>query len=158
MRPSDGSGQDADPPPEQPLRVVLADDHALMRRSLRRLLDAETDVEVVAEAGSLAGMVHEVRALEPGVLLIDLSMSNGSSIETIRLLRRAVPGTEIVVLAMEESRVYARAALDAGALGFVLKQAAERDLLTAVRSAARGERHLSPRLAAGLDALGTGRP
>jgi DNA-binding NarL/FixJ family response regulator len=144
---------DAETETGPPVRVVLADDHALMRRSLRRLLDAESGIEVVGEATNLASMIREVRTLRPRVLLVDLSMSNGSSIDTIRVLRTATPATEIVVLAMEESRVFARAALDAGAIGFVLKQVADRDLRDAVLSAARGERYLSPRLAAGLDGL-----
>jgi two-component system, NarL family, response regulator NreC len=132
------------------IRVVLADEHALMRRGLRRLLDVEADVEVVTEAGDLATAIRQVRRHLPRVLVIDLSMSNGSSIEAVRTLRRGVPGTEIVVLTMEESRVFSQTALDAGAIGFVLKQAAEAELAQAVRTAARGERFLSPRLAARL--------
>jgi two-component system, NarL family, response regulator NreC len=150
-RPEDAT---ADPATEraEPVRVVLADDHGLMRRSLRGLLDAESEVDVVAEADSPASMFRRVRALGPRVLLVGLSTSNGSSLESIRLLRIEAPATEIIVLAMDGSRAYARAALDAGAIGFVLKQAADTDLVRAVLSADRGERYVSPRLATGLDA------
>jgi two-component system, NarL family, response regulator NreC len=158
VRPSDGPMPDPETEHGPPVRVVLADDHSLMRYGLRRVLDGESAVAVVAEADNLADMVREVLALRPQVLLIDLNMANGSSIDTIRLLRIEAPGTAIIVLAMEESAVFARAALDAGATGFVLKQAAEADLAEAVMMAARGELYLSPRLAVGLDALGSRSP
>jgi DNA-binding NarL/FixJ family response regulator len=120
-----------------------------MRRGLRLLLDGEEGVEVVAETDDLATALRQVFLLRPGVLVVDLSMSNQSTIDAIRLLRREVPGTGIVVLTMEASRIFAQAALDAGAVGFVLKQAAEGELGPAVRSAATGVRYVSPRLTAG---------
>jgi two-component system response regulator NreC len=135
---------------DRSIRVVLADAHALMRRSLRVLLDGEDSVEVVAEAGDLAAAVRYVHGYLPRVLVIDLSMSNGSSIEAVRQLREQVPGTEIVVLTMEASTVFARQTLDAGAIGFVLKHAADAELAQGVRNAARGERYVSPRVAARL--------
>jgi len=121
-----------------------------MRRSLRLLLEEEEEggLLVVAEAADLATMMSQVYRHRPRVLVVDLSMSNGSSIEAIRLLHHEVPHTAIVVLTMEDSRTVAQAALDAGVLGFVLTQAAESELPPAVRSAARGERYLSPRLVA----------
>jgi two-component system response regulator NreC len=120
-----------------------------MRRSLRLLLDGEEGVEVVAETDDLARALRHVFILRPRVFVVDLSMSNRSSVDAIRLLRREVPGTEVVVLTMEASRIFAQAALDAGAVGFVLKQAAEAELGPAVRSAAGGLRYVSPRLTAG---------
>jgi DNA-binding NarL/FixJ family response regulator len=84
------------------------------------------------------------------VLVIDLSMSNGSSLAAVRGLRDRVPGTEIVVLTMEESTVFAQQALDAGAIGFVLKHTADAELAQGVRSAARGTKYVSPRIAARL--------
>jgi two-component system response regulator NreC len=137
----------------KPIRVVLADDHALMRHSLRLLLDADEGVDVVAEASNLVAVMCEVRARRPRVLVIDLSMSNGSSIDVVRRIRTDVAETEIVVLSMEESRVFAQAALDAGAIGFVLKQAADTELLAAVTAAARGARYVRPELAARLESL-----
>ncbi len=130
-----------------PVRVVLADGHALLRRSLRLLLEAD-GVEVVAEAGDLATMMRQVNGHRPRVLVVDLSMSDGSSIEAIRLLHQEVPRTAIVVLTADDTWTVAQASLDAGALGFVLTQAAESELPAAVSCAARGERYVSPRLAA----------
>jgi two-component system, NarL family, response regulator NreC len=129
---------------------VIADEHPLMRQVLRQLLDLDEAVEVVGEAGDMASVMRSVFDELPRVLVIDLGMSNRSSFAAIRILRQEVPDTEIVVLSMEESRSFAQAALDAGAVGFVLKQAAEAELPAAVRSAARGERYTSPRLAARL--------
>jgi two-component system response regulator NreC len=132
---------------------VLADEHALMRRNLRRLLDGEDGFDVIAEAGDLSAVMCEVRGHVPHVLVVDLSMSNGSSIEAIGRLRDEVPNTAIVVLTMEDSSVFAQEALDAGAIGFVLKQAAEGELAQAVLSAVRGEQYVSPRVAARLASL-----
>jgi two-component system response regulator NreC len=135
------------------IRVVLAVDHARMRRTLRLLLDGEDDVEVVADAGDLSTVVRHVHDYGPRVLVIDLGMSNGSSMEAIRRLREDVPSTDIVVLTMEESRVFAQEALDAGAIGFVLKQAADAELPLAVRRAARGQHYVSPAVAARLASM-----
>jgi len=136
-----------------PIRVVLADDHALVRRSLRLLLDCEEDVDVVAEAESVGSVVRHVHGHSPHVLVLDLQMPGGSSIETIRQLRRRAPETEIVVLTMERSPAFAQRAIDTGAVGFVLKDRADIELPEAVRRAARGEEYVSPEVAAGLDAL-----
>jgi two-component system response regulator NreC len=138
---------------EPSVQVVIADGHALMRRNLRVLLDGEDGVEVVAEAGDLVTATGHVQGHLPHVLVLDLSMSNGSSIGAIRRLRAQVPGTEIVALTMEDSTVFAQQALDAGAIGFVLKHAAEAELADGVLSAARGEEYVSPRVAARLASL-----
>jgi two-component system, NarL family, response regulator NreC len=136
-----------------PIRVVLADDHALTRRGLRRLLDGDDRIDVVAEANDLPAVARDVHGLTPHVLVIDLGMSNGTSIEAIRRLRRRVPGTEIVVLTMEDSTVFAQAALAAGAIGFVVKQDADSELTAGVLAAARGEEYVSLRVAGRLAAL-----
>jgi len=136
-----------------PIRVVLADDHALVRRSLRLLLDGEEGVDIVAEAADLPAVTRYVHGHAPHVLVLDLQMPGGSSLETIRRLRERVPGTEIVVLTMEQSPAFAQRALDTGAIGFVLKDRADTELPVAVRRAARGEEFVSPRVAAGLEAL-----
>lgn len=136
-----------------PIRVVLADDHALVRRSLRLLLDGEDGLAVVAEAGDLSSVLRHVHGHVPNVLVLDLQMPGGSSIEAIRRLREQVPGTEIVVLTMEQSPAFAQRAIDAGAVGFVLKDRADTELPAAVRRAVRGEEYVSPHVAAGLDAL-----
>lgn len=138
---------------EAPIAVVLADDHAVVRRSLRLMLGREEDVEVIAEASDLWGAVRQVQGHLPRVLLLDLRLPNGSSVEIIRRLRARAPDTEIVVITMEESPLFAQQAIDAGAVGFVLKDKADSELLTAVRRAARGDEYVSPRVAAGLHAL-----
>ena len=134
--------------PASPIRVVLADEHALMRRRLRRLIDGDEHMMVLAEADDLSTATHHVHGLLPHVLVIDLSMSNGSSIEAIRTLRRQKPGTQIVVVAMEDSPIFARQALDAGAIGFIVKHAAVAELAAGIVSAARGVEYVSPRIAA----------
>jgi two-component system response regulator NreC len=121
-----------------------------MRHSLRMLLDGDDTIEVVAEAGDLSTVMRDVHAHLPAVLVIDLSMSNGSSLGAIRRLRVSEPGTAIVVLTMEESAVFAQHALDAGAVGFVIRHAADAELVEGVRNAARGEEYVSPRVAARL--------
>jgi DNA-binding NarL/FixJ family response regulator len=140
----------ADPTPGAPgaraIRVVVADDHAQMRRSLRMLLDREDGVKVIAEAGDLPTVMRHVQGHRPHVLVIDLRMPNGSSIDAIRSLREQVPSTEIVVVTMEDSPAFAQQALDADAIGFVLKDTADAELPEAVRRAARRERYISPRV------------
>ncbi len=136
-----------------PIRVVLADNHAAMRRSLGLLLDGEADVHVVAEAGDLATIASLVHQHRPQVLVLDLGMYNGSSIEAIGRLRREVPGSEIVVLTMEENPAFEWRAIGAGAIGFVVKDRAGSELLDAVRSAAHGEPHVSASVTAGLYSL-----
>ena len=135
------------------IRVVLADDHAMVRRTLRLLLESEQDVDVIAEAVDLSAVLRHVGCHMPHVLVLDLRLPNGSSIEMIRQLRKQFPGTEVVVLTMEDSPLFARAAIEAGAIGFVLKDRADTELVSAVRLAARREQYVSARLASGLQAL-----
>jgi two-component system, NarL family, response regulator NreC len=139
--------------PGFPIRVVLVDDHASMRRSLRRLLDADDDFELVAEAAELSTVLRDVQSLVPHVLVLDLHMPIGSGIEMIRRLRAEVPETEIVVLTMAPSPLFAQRSIDAGAVGFVLKDKADTELPAAVRSAANGREYVSSHVAGGLDAL-----
>jgi two-component system, NarL family, response regulator NreC len=127
------------------IRVVLADDHELMRRSLRHVLESE-GIEVLGEAADHASTVHLVIALRPDVLVLDLSMPNGSGMETIRALHERAPDTGVVVVTMQHTPSFACAAFACGALGFVLKELADSDLGAAVRAAARGERYLSERV------------
>ena len=135
------------------ITVVLADDHPTLRRSLRRLLDGAQHVSVIGEASDLAAATREVHARLPRVLVLDLGLPDGSSIETVSRLRRDVPHTEVVILTMDESPLFAQQAFDAGAVGFVLKDRADSELVEAVHRAARGEEYVSPRVAAELDRL-----
>jgi two-component system, NarL family, response regulator NreC len=136
-----------------PIRVVLAEGHALMRRGLRLLLDIEDGVEVIAEADDVASALRHVHGYQPHVLVLDLGMPGGSSIETIGKLRERAPDIKIVVLTMDDSPVFAQRALAAGALGFVVKHLADSELAQAVRAAAHGEEYVGPRVAARLGAL-----
>lgn len=132
------------------IRIVLADDHAVVRSGLRLLLDGEDDFEVVAEAGDLESAERYVRGHHPAVLVLDLNMPGGSSLEAIPRIRERSPETQIVVLTMQQEPAFARHALSAGAIGYVLKEAADDELVEAVRKAARGESYLNPRLGARL--------
>jgi two-component system, NarL family, response regulator NreC len=131
-----------------PIRLVLADDHAVVRSGLRLLLDSEDGFEVVAEASDVDTARRYVRGHHPTVLVLDLNMPGGSSLEAIPMIREESPDTQIVVLTMQQEPAFAREALGAGALGYVLKEAADEELVEAVRNAAAGERYLNPRLGA----------
>lgn len=147
-----------DPTPDAatgPIRIVLADDHAVMRQSLRMLLDGEADLDVIAEIDSLGSVMGQVRARRPDVLVLDLGMPDqGSGIEALARLSRELRDTNIVVLTMNDDPSFARRALDNGAVGLVLKEMADSDLPPAVRRAWRGERYLSPLIAAKLGETG----
>jgi two-component system, NarL family, response regulator NreC len=115
--------------------IVLADDHGVMRGALRLLLDAEGDFEVVAEAGTIQSTFQEVRSHRPDVLVLDLNMPGGSSVEAIGTIAHFSPKTTVVVLTMEHDPVFMHDAFDAGARGYVLKDAAPEDLVDAIRRA-----------------------
>jgi two-component system response regulator NreC len=135
------------------IRVLLADDHDAVRRNLRQLLETEHDVEVIAEAADIATLQVALSAHGPHVLALDPRMVEGSGLDAIRRLRREFPQTEIVVLTMEASSVLASYSLRAGAIGFVLKDTADYELVDAVRSAVRGQPYVSARVAGELDDL-----
>ncbi|MHB1807959.1 MAG: response regulator transcription factor [Solirubrobacteraceae bacterium] len=134
------------------ITIVLADDHAVVRSGLRLLLDSEDGFEVVAEAGDLESAQRYVRGHHPAVLVLDLNMPGGSSLEAIPQIREQSPETQIVVLTMQQEPGFARRALGAGAIGYVLKEAADDELVEAVRRAGDGESYLNPRLGARLAA------
>lgn len=138
--------------PTEPISIVLADDHTIVRSGLRLLLDAERDLEVVAEAADIEEAVRRVLAYKPSVIVLDLTMPGGSSLEAIPRMLEASPATAVVVLTMEDEPRFARAAMRAGALGFVLKEAADSELVEAVHAAAEGMRYLNPRLGAAIAA------
>jgi two-component system response regulator NreC len=144
------------PPPTEPagssagdaIRIVIADDHSVVRRGLRQLLESEAGFHVVAEAGDVDSAKRYVRGHHPDVLVLDLNMPGGSSLEAIPTIRRDSPRTQIVVLTMQNEPAYARQALSAGVLGYVLKESADAELVEAIRAAAAGESYLNPRLGA----------
>jgi two-component system response regulator NreC len=130
------------------IRVLIADDHAVVRRGLRQVLDSQDGIEVVAEASDLAAARRYVLGHRPDVLVLDLHLPDGLSLGAIPELRTRFPDTQIVVLTMQDDPAYAREAFGAGALAYVLKEAAESELVEAVRRAAVGDVYLSPRLGA----------
>ncbi|HEY2716914.1 MAG TPA: response regulator transcription factor [Solirubrobacterales bacterium] len=136
----------ADP---EPITVVLADDHAVVRGALRSLLEGH-GIEVIAEAGDLAGARAAVADNAPGVLLLDVNMPDGLGVDAVAELRASAPGTEVVLLTMERDLSLARRALEAGALGYLFKDAAHLELIDAVKAAAAGERYLPAAVSAGL--------
>ncbi len=150
-----GSEEDRD---EAATTIVLADDHAVVRSALRMLLEAEPDFEVLAEAGDVDTAVRYVRGHKPTVLILDLNMPGRSSLEAIPDIQGASPETEIVVLTMQNEPAFARRALQAGVRGYVLKEAADAELVQAVRSAAAGDTYLQPALGARMASEPDSRP
>ncbi|HTX44832.1 MAG TPA: response regulator transcription factor [Solirubrobacteraceae bacterium] len=134
------------------MTIVLADDHQVVRRGLRLILDAEDEFEVVDEAGDIETTARKVLAYRPTVLVLDLQMPGGSSLEAIPRLLETSPSTAVVILTMQDEPASAREALRAGALGYVLKEAADDELVQAVRLAAEGRTYLTPSLGARLAA------
>ena len=134
------------------ISIVLADDHTVVRRALRVLLEEEPGFEVVAEAEDAEGAIRYLRGHKPDVLILDLNMPGRPSLEAIPEMREASPGTKIVVLTMQKEPAFARQALQLGVLGYVLKEAADDELVQAVRSAAAGNTYLQPALGARLAA------
>ena len=133
-------------------RIVLADDHAVVRSGLRFVLEAEVGFEVIAESGTVEETLRKVRAIRPHVLVLDLNLGTESSLESIPQLRTDTPETAIVVLTMQNEPAFARQALQAGAAAYVLKEAADDELVEAVRIAASGGTYLNPTLGARLAA------
>lgn len=137
-----------------PIRIVLADDHRVVRTGLGLLLEAEDTLEVVAEAGDVDSALRAVLGHKPDVLVLDLNMpGTQTSLEALPLIRERSAQTATVVLTMQEDPEYARSALRAGALGYVLKEAADTELVEAVRRAADGRTYLNPSLGARLAAM-----
>src|SRR5215217_2549724 len=133
-------------------KIVIADDHRVVRAGLRMLLDREEDFDVVAEAGDVADARRYVRAHRPDVLILDLNMPGDPSLPAIPVFREESPGTQVVVLTMQEDPAFAREALRAGASGYVLKQAAGTELVQAIRAAVSGGTWLNPELGARMAA------
>jgi two-component system, NarL family, response regulator NreC len=125
---------------------LLANDHPGLRRSLRWLLEHAGDLQVVGEATDFEATAHEVSVQHPHVVVLDLRMPDGFSAERIQRLRTASPGTQIVVTTMHVNEAFATEALRAGAIGFVVADSADRELVEAVRSAVRGLPYTSPRI------------
>jgi two-component system response regulator NreC len=130
------------------IRIVVVDDHAVVRSGLRLLLDAEEDMEVVGEAGNTRDAIFEVRAAKPDVVLLDVVMPGGSGIEALPQVLREVPGVKVLMLSMQDDPTYVREAFAAGASGYVLKEAVDVEVVGAVRQVAAGSEYVHPALGA----------
>ena len=153
------------------LKVLICDDHTLVRAGLRRLLDSFGDIEVVAEASSADEAVIRARESLPHIVLLDLSMPGRSGFDALAELRRTCPECAVVIMSMHDDALHVREALARGAIGFVVKEAAPAELEIAIRAAAAGRTYLSPQVSApqlqgyrngargegNVDALGAGR-
>ena len=125
-------------------RILLADDHTVVRRGLRMVLDAEPDLEVAAEAGDGADAIRQALEDDFDLAVIDISMPRMTGLQAVRELHRRQPRLRILILSMHENEQYLYQALKAGASGYVVKTVADRDLVAACRAALRGERFLYP--------------
>ena len=134
------------------ITVVLADDHEVVRHGIRMVLEAEPDIEVVAEAGDAETAARYTLGHKPSVLVLDLNMPGKPSIEMIPKVGETSPATKVVVLTMQAEPAFARQALQAGASGYVIKHSAAGELVEAIRAAVAGETYINPRLGARLAA------
>ncbi|HET8913481.1 MAG TPA: response regulator transcription factor [Ktedonobacteraceae bacterium] len=134
----------------RPLRILLADDHDILRQGLKLLLGLQPDLEVIGEARTGQEAVASAEELQPDVVLLDISMPKMDGFEACRLIRERQPDTYILILTMHESEEYFLQALRMGASGYIIKKAAPTDLITAVRTVAQGEAFLYPGLAKAL--------
>jgi len=134
------------------ITIILADDHEIVRDGLRRIVEAEGDMEVVAEAGDAETARRRSSGLKPSVLVLDLNMPGEPSLASIPSILEGSPGTTVVVLTMQDDPAFAREAFRLGAKAFVVKHAAGAELVDAIRAAARGDNYVNPVLGARLAA------
>src|SRR3990172_9179237 len=132
------------------IRVFLADDHTVLRAGLKALLSAQADMDVVGEAGDGLEALQEVERLRPDVLLADVGMPGLSGLELTRRLQESLPEVRVLILTVHEDQSFLHRALRAGAAGYLVKRAAEEDLLAGIRAVARGEAFLLPGMTKGL--------
>jgi len=137
------------------VRVLIVDDHAVVRAGLRMLIDAEDDLEAAGEAGSARDAIFRARELQPDVILMDVVMPDGNGLDAIPTLLHEHPEAKVLMLSMQDDRQYVRQAFIAGASGYVLKEAADTDVVSAIREVARGGRYVHPELGARLVAAET---
>ena len=139
------------------ISVAVCDDHAVVVAGLRALLSAAPDLEVVGDAGSVAGALELAERLEPDVFVMDLNLPDGTGFEATQAIRELSPQTRVVILTVNDDVAYVRRAFDLGVAGYLIKDAADVELIGAVRQVASGSRYVHPRLGAELlDASGSG--
>jgi DNA-binding NarL/FixJ family response regulator len=130
----------------RPIRILLADDHRVVRHGFRLILSQQPDMQVVGEASGGREAVDLAIQLEPHVVILDIAMGDLSGVEAARLIRQNCPRSAVLILSMHRDAVYVRESLRAGAKGYLLKEAIDQDLLAAVRAVARGDGFLSPEI------------
>jgi two-component system, NarL family, response regulator NreC len=130
------------------IRIVVVDDHAVVRAGLRLLLDAEDDMEVVGDAGNARDAIFEVRAAKPDVVLLDVVMPGESGIEALPQVLHEAPEAKVLMLSMQDDPNYVREAFAAGARGYVLKEAVDAEVVAAIRDVAAGNHYVHPALGA----------
>jgi DNA-binding NarL/FixJ family response regulator len=135
---------------EQTIRVLIVDDHAVVRSGIRLLLSREPDIEPVGEAGTGREAIFEARSLKPDVILMDVVMPDQTGIDALPTLLHENPDVKVLLLSMQDDPRYVREAFAAGARGYVLKEAADSEVVAAVREVARGGRYVNPELGARL--------
>ena len=135
------------------MKILLADDHAIVREGLKQLLNQQPDMEVVGEAADGKEAVEKAKSLRPDVTILDIAMPHLSGLDAVRLIKEAVPETQVVVLSMHKKEAYVHQVFAAGALGYVLKASPSSDVLEAIRAAHHGEYFLSPKIRA--EVIGT---
>ncbi|MBI3802527.1 MAG: response regulator transcription factor [Nitrospirae bacterium] len=128
------------------IRVLLADDHTLLRQGMKRLLEAEDDMEIVGEAGEGLEAIHKAEQFRPDVAVLDYAMPGLTGPQAAVRIKQIEPKTKIIVLTMHDDEEYVEEALGAGASGYILKDAAANELIAAIRAVYRGETYLSPRV------------
>src|SRR5579859_1596645 len=139
----------------RPLRIVIADDHAVVRAGLRALLDREEGIEPIAEAATAQEAVDRAEELRPDVVLMDVTMPGESGIDAIPRLLEGSPESKVLVLSMHDDPRYVRGAFSAGASGYILKEAADAELVAAIREVADGATYVNPELGARMIAADT---
>ncbi len=132
--------------PSPSIRVVLVDDHALVRQGFRRILEDDPELQVVGEASNGLDAIGLVKKTDPDVVVMDMAMPEMSGLHATMELMKQRPGTKVLILSMYSDEQYVRNALDAGAKGYILKNAIENDLTRAVKAVASGEQYLAPEL------------
>jgi two-component system, NarL family, response regulator NreC len=127
-----------------PFRLLLADDHVVLRAGLRMLLSVEPDMEVVGEADTGRQAIEQAAALQPDIILLDVTMPDLDGLAALPQLKKVAPQVRVLILTMHQDEAYLRQALQSGAAGYVLKKAADIELLSAIRAVARGELYVHP--------------
>jgi two-component system, NarL family, response regulator NreC len=132
------------------IRVMIVDDHAVLRSGLKLLLDQQPDIQVVAEVESILDATNVIEEARPDVVLLDLTMPGTSGLDGLQMLRKISPNCRILVLTMHEDESYMRRALKAGAAGYTIKKTADVELISAIRAVARGEVYIHSSMTRGL--------